>query len=124
MAEHILTRHSEQGPDLGVRGPEGGGEAGEGGGRIGEAARQAGGDRRAGQGLGRAGGFLSIFIVVFLLQRDICVFVYYIHLDTGGGASTARERDPEAADQSSRLNSFAAKHMRLFKHNPMSKLSS
>ena len=73
MAEHLFTRHSEQGPDLGVRGPEGGGEAGEGGGRIGEAARQAGGDRRAGQGLGRAGGFLSIFIVVFLLQRDICV---------------------------------------------------
>ena len=34
---------------------------------------------------------------LYFYYREI--FVYYIHLDTGGGASTARERDPEAANQ-------------------------
>ena len=75
MVEHILTRHSEQGSDLGVGGPAGGGEAGEGGGCIGEAAGQAGGDCRAGQGLGRAGGFVGLFIFVFIGTESICIFL-------------------------------------------------
>ena len=74
LAEHILTRHSEQGSDLGVRGPAGGGEAGEGGGRPREVAGEAGGDGRAGQGLGRAGGFVGLSIFVFINTEIIFIF--------------------------------------------------